>query len=172
MFFDMGKMVFLQSGPPSPRSSPRGRGSQRPRACLWLGHRAIPDIGFSKKRRMVLPLIGWVKKGENRAKKWCFFAKNASALTFWAGFLQLFAAQNDQPEFGRSGGGEKFRLGRKFFGGGIYGGWFFGSPEGIRGLGTPNSESLREFSCEKVFASPELGLKAGGPPKPSGRGQK
>jgi hypothetical protein len=37
----------------------------------------------------------------NKARKWCFNAGNASALIFWAGLLQRFAAQNDRPEFRR-----------------------------------------------------------------------
>jgi hypothetical protein len=40
----------------------------------------------------------------NSARKRCYNALNAPALIFEPGFLQLFAAQNDRPEFRHVGG--------------------------------------------------------------------
>jgi hypothetical protein len=56
-----------------------------------------------------------------------FHPKNAAALIFLAGFLQLFAAQNDRTEFGRSGGAKNFGYPENFSGGYIWGG--VGMPE-------------------------------------------
>jgi hypothetical protein len=53
-------------------------------------------------------MMGWGEKVRKSAKNRCFFAKNASALIFQPGFLQLFAGQNDRPEFGRGGGAKNF----------------------------------------------------------------
>jgi hypothetical protein len=125
-----------------------------PSLGLRLQVDALPQTGLlPKEKENLRPSSGGsVASGHramNNANKWCFNALMASALIFWAGFLQRFAGQNDWPEFGRGGraliNGQSVNLT-----GGIYGRMNAKTPR--RERWRRNSERLRESTWWMLLA--------------------